>query len=161
MQRMIYPATIAAVLMLLGGSTMLIAGEGETMMKTVSKHYTIPVALAGYSPVSYIEHHAAEPGSAEFAAEHDGVTYFFTSNEQLSAFKADPDMYLPAYGGWCAFGMAVEDHFPINPHSFKIVDGRLMLFLHNDEVNALDLWNEDEAGSKQKADAFWNETHGS
>ncbi|MEM1446087.1 MAG: YHS domain-containing (seleno)protein [Planctomycetota bacterium] len=123
-------------------------------------HYTIPVGIHGYSPVSYFED-GPEAGSPAFPVVHDGVTYFLTDAAQVEKFEADPETYLPAYGGWCAFGMAVEDHFAIDPTNFKIVDGRLMLFLKNADVDALELWNQQgDDDATAKADAFWNQTHG-
>lgn len=123
-------------------------------------HYTIDLGIHGYSPMSYFES-GPEPGSPEFAVVHEGVTYFLTDAEQVRKFSADPEKYAPAYGGWCAFGMAVEDHFPIDPESYKIVDGRLMLFLRNPEVDALELWNQQgDRPSTKKADRFWRQAHG-
>ena len=65
---------------------------------------------------------------------------------------------VPAFGGWCALGMAVEDKFPVDPEAFKIVDGRLMLFLRNANIDTLEMWNqnEDEQALIAKADAYWN-----
>ena len=52
-------------------------------------------------------------------------------------------------------------NFPIDPENFKIVDGRLLLFLRNDEVDALELWSkEDERTCVTKAERFWNPTVG-
>src|SRR5438128_2227452 len=99
------------------------------------------VALEGYSPVSYFEAGKAEMGKAEYAVNHDGATYHFASAAQRETFRANPGKYLPAYNGWCAFGMAIEKTFPIDPKRFKIVDGRLLLFLKNEKVDALELWN--------------------
>jgi len=119
------------------------------------------VALAGYSPVSYFTKGYAEQGSPDFAVEHDGLTYFLTNAEQADQFKADPAKYAPAYGGWCAFGMAVSDKFPVDPTLFKIEDGRLMLFLQNADVNALELWNQGKAKELTgKADAHWQKVQG-
>ena len=50
------------------------------------------------------------------------------SADAKKAFDRNPEKYIPAYGGWCAFGMSVSDKFPVDPTNFKIVDGRLMLF---------------------------------
>ena len=111
------------------------------------------VALQGYSPVSYFDAGRAEKGSAEFSASHGGATYYFTSAAQLEKFKADPAKYVPAYNGWCAYGMAIGRTFPIDPAAFKIVDGRLFLFLKNDKVDALELWNKgDDKPQTVKAD---------
>lgn len=119
------------------------------------------VALQGYSPVSYLTEGEAQRGHAEFAAEHDGVTYWLASTEEAEAFKADPDRYVPAYGGWCAFGMSVSDKFPVDPTAFKVQDGRLLLFLRNDGIDARALWEQSvPRETKSKADAHWAEVSG-
>ena len=125
-------------------------------------HHTVALGLAGYSPVSYFTDAGPHVGSPEFAATHEGVTYFFADAQEQSTFEANPEKYAPAYGGWCAYGMAVDNYFPVNPKLYKIVDGRLFLFLNNDQANALELWNDgDEAELTEKADAFWAAENGS
>ena len=100
-------------------------------------------------------------GSPEHAFTHDGVTYHMVSAEARDLFEADPEKYLPAFGGWCAFGMAVEDKFPVDPTNFAIVDGRLMLFLKNPGVDALELWNDgNERELVQRAETFWKKVQG-
>ena len=47
----------------------------------------------------------------------------------------------PLFQSFRAFGMAVSDKFPVDPTQFKILDGRLLLFLNNRNVNARKLWN--------------------
>ncbi len=126
--------------------------------------YNLPssgVALEGYCPVAYFAVNKPILGSAEFAATHNGVTYHMVSAEAKATFDANPEKYLPAYGGWCAFGMAVEDKFPVDPKLFKIVDGRLLVFLRNPGVDALELWNDgDEKELLAKADAHWAKVQG-
>lgn len=121
--------------------------------------YNLPssgVALEGYCPVAYFAVDKAVRGKPDFASNHNGVTYWFVSADAKKAFDANPKKYLPAYGGWCAFGMAVADKFPVDPTHFKIVDGRLMLFLKNQNVDALKLWNQqNERELIAKADAHW------
>lgn len=119
------------------------------------------VAIQGFSPVSYMTEGRAEPGRPQFQVEHDGVTYFLTSAEQVEQFRRDPMRYVPAYGGWCAYGMAVQDKFPVDPTNFKVVNGRLLLFLRNDNVDALMRWNSgDEAENLRKAAAHWKKVSG-
>ncbi len=119
------------------------------------------VAMQGFSPVSYLTKGRAERGHPRFQAEYDGVTYFLTSAEQVEQFERDPKRYAPAYGGWCAYGMAVQDKFPIDPTNFKVVEGKLLLFLRNDKVDALKLWNVgDEADNLRKAAGHWKEVSG-
>lgn len=118
--------------------------------------YTIRLGVSGYSPVSYLTQSRAEPGSPLHHADHQGVTYFFTDAKQVKAFKADPERYLPAYGGFCAFGCSVDSKFVPDPTSFEVIDGRTHLFLKNEEVDAKQLWRDaDESEARTKADAFW------
>lgn len=119
------------------------------------------VALEGYCPVAYFAVGKPVRGKPEHAVAHDGITYHFVSAEARSEFMKQPTKYVPAYGGWCAFGMAVEDKFPVDPTRFKIVNDRLLLFLRNDGVDALDLWNaQDEQEVVRKADAHWRRVRG-
>lgn len=108
------------------------------------------IAIDGYSPVSYFEKGIAERGSAEHAVAHDGKTYHLASASQAEMFAADPNKYLPAHDGACAFGATKGETFPVDPTNFKIVDGRLLLFLKNDEVDARELW-EKEHGAQCSA----------
>lgn len=100
-------------------------------------------AIGGYSPVSYFESHKPELGKAEFHADHEGKHYRFTSAAQVATFRKNPGKYAPAFGDTCAFGHAIEKEFPIDPTSFKIVNGQLLLFLKNAEVDAKALWEKD------------------
>ncbi len=117
---------------------------------------TIKPALEGYSPVSYFEKNTAELGSPDHQVSYRDQTYYFTSPAQVAAFQADPEKYLPAFGGTCAYGQSIEKDFQPDPTRFKIVNGRLLLFLKTDEVDALALWNKDgDAACLAKADRHW------
>ncbi|QDU72549.1 YHS domain-containing (seleno)protein [Mucisphaera calidilacus] len=126
--------------------------------------YNLPssgVALEGYCPVSYFAVNKAVMGKPEYASTYQGVTYHFAVPEGKTAFDRNPEKYLPAYGGWCAFGMAIEDKFPVDPTAFKIVNGRLMLFLRNQNLDARELWNSyDQNTQVNKADAHWKNVSG-
>ncbi len=121
--------------------------------------YNLPssgVAIEGYCPVAYFAVNKPIRGKPKFASTHNGVTYHFVSADAKKAFDAAPGKYIPAFGGWCAFGMAVSDKFPVDPTQFKIVDGRLLLFLKNKNVDAQKLWNKgDERKLLEKAEAHW------
>jgi len=110
------------------------------------------IGIGGYSPVSYFEN-GPEPGKPEFWATHGGVTYQFTSQAQLEKFEKNPEKYAPAFGGMCAFGHSIEKEFETDPTSYKIVGGRLFLFLKNSRVDALQLWNQgNESELMEKAE---------
>lgn len=115
------------------------------------------IALQGYSPVSYLDLNIAQKGLKEHKATYDGLTYYFTSEEQKKSFEANPKKYLPEYGGYCAFGVSVGAKFRVDPNKFVVKDGKYYLFLYNLEVDAQQLWlagNHKELVSK--ANSNWN-----
>ncbi len=117
---------------------------------------TMDVAIDGYSPVSYFEKGVAEKGKPEINARYEGKEYRFVTESQKSAFVAAPTKYVPAFGGSCAYGHAIEKEFPVDPTNFKIVDGMLLLFLKNSEVDAKALWDKDgDAACMLKANTHW------
>lgn len=135
------------------------SGTRTEMSRAYLNNNNIPssgVALEGYCPVAYFAVNKPVMGKKEFASTFNGVTYYFVSADAKSAFDGNPEKYVPAYGGWCAFGMAVGDKFPVDPTNFKIVDGKLNLFLRNQNVDALALWNQGgEQEHMTRAAAHW------
>lgn len=118
------------------------------------------LALEGYDLVSYFRGTAIR-GSPEWEASHQGVAYRFTSERNLHLFQADPDRYLPAYGGWCAYAMGKSgNRVPVDPRIFKLVGGRLLLFNGSGLTNALKKWNKQEDKLLRMADANWDKTSG-
>jgi YHS domain-containing protein len=121
----------------------------------VSKGATIPgpgLAVHGHDVVAYFTDGAPALGTAEFAHVFDGATYRFASQANLDAFKADPAKYAPAYGGFCAYGVAIGKKFDGDPRFWEVVDGRLFLNLNRD-IQAK--WLEDVPGNITDADANW------
>jgi YHS domain-containing protein len=114
------------------------------------------LALESYCPVAYFAAGKAIRGKAKYASTYNDVTYHFVSADAKKLFEANPEKYLPAYGGWCAFGLSVKDKFPVDPTNFKIVDGKLMVFLKNNNVDALVIWSQgDKEKLIRKSAAHW------
>ena len=82
------------------------------------------LAAHGFDAVAYFTDGKAEVGSDSYAVAHAGGTYRFTSKAHLDQFKSDPDKYVPAYGGFCAYGAALGKKFDGDPRYWKIVDGK-------------------------------------
>ncbi len=123
---------------LVGVAAALVAAR-STMAQENTQYYNLDdtkIALGGYSPVSYFQEDRAEKGSKHFKSQFEGVAYYFTSQAQKVAFQKDPNKYVPAYGGWCAFGIAVGGLFRADPENYKIVNGQLLVFLNDLEVDA-------------------------
>jgi len=56
------------------------------------------VALRGDDVVALATGLEVTPGHAKFTVEHGGVAYYFSSEETIKRFAADPERYLPQYG---------------------------------------------------------------
>jgi YHS domain-containing protein len=115
------------------------------------------LAAHGFDAVAYFTDGKAEVGSDSYAVAHAGGTYRFTSKAHLDQFKSDPDKYVPAYGGFCAYGAALGKKFDGDPRYWKIVGGKLYLNLNGD-IQAE--WSKDIPGNIAKADKNWARIHG-
>ena len=86
------------------------------------------IAINGYDAVAYFKQGKAVKGEKELAVFDQGVTYYFSSNENKDEFKKDPSRYEPQYGGWCAYAMGKDgSKVEVDPGTFKVIDGKLYL----------------------------------
>ena len=159
-RKSIHPFNVALLGLILAVSTAAATGYASSNESRAYLHsYNLSssgVAIEGYCPVAYFAVNKPVKGKLEYASEYNGVTYYFVSSDAKTAFEMDPQKYTPAFGGWCAFGMSVSDKFPVDPTNFKIVDGKLLLFLKNKNVDARSLWNQgDKHDLVEKANAHW------
>ena len=118
------------------------------------------IGLLGYDPVSYFTEGGSSPlkGLIGITTVRDGVTYRFVSQENLSRFEKNPDHYLPAYGGWCAFAVAeLGKRVDIDPQSFVVRDGKLYVFYRDPQLDTRALWLKDPARFIVKGDTRWPE----
>ena len=119
----------------------------------LGKDYTHSTpGINGYDPVAYFTDGKPMKGSGYHVADFEGVTYAFASKEHKEMFEAKPEKYMPAYGGYCAYGVAVGKKFVIDPEAWKIVDKKLYLNLDRDIQKK---WLKDVPGYIKKADANW------
>ncbi|WNJ99208.1 YHS domain-containing (seleno)protein [Thalassospiraceae bacterium LMO-JJ14] len=110
------------------------------------------VAIHGYDPVAYFDPGVPVRGNASHSARHFGITYWFSSSENLSKFTQNPEKYTPSYGGWCSYGVRVGKKFDVDPNAFRVVDGRLFLQL---DFGTQKLWKQDLAKNIDIADRLW------
>lgn len=114
-------------------------------------------ALQGYDTVAYHTQGRAVKGNGFNVSEYKGATYLFASKENKEAFDANPERYLPAYGGFCAYGASVGKKFEADAEAWKVVDGKLYLTLDREIQKQ---WNEDVSGHIAKADKNWETIKG-
>lgn len=134
----------------------LILGITSTFGQQIDYNLKKGYAAEGYDVVAYFSNKALE-GDKKFTIEHDGVKFKFASQENLETFKANPDKFVPQYGGYCAYAVAVASKkVSIDPETFEVRDGKLYLFYNSWGNNTLETWIEEGAkGLQQKADKNW------
>lgn len=110
------------------------------------------VAIHGYDPVAYFSNSQPTPGDAKYTAIHNDATYRFSSSANRDTFRASPDKYLPQFGGFCAYGVAVRKKLDGDPQAWRIVEGKLYLNLNPDVQKK---WLDDIPGNLGKANENW------
>ncbi len=119
-----------------------------------SPHQCAPdgVAVGGYDLVSYHAQGGPRAGSPEHSAMHQELRYQFANAENLRAFQAEPERYLPVYQGWCAATLAMGRLACPDYTNFKLEDGRLLLFELAGFTNGRAVWDSDPENFRRRAD---------
>lgn len=111
-----------------------------------------PLGLHGRDTVALVRGEGSRKGSATFTAVHDNVAYYFVSQANRDAFKANPAAFAVQNGGYCTFGVSVAKKFDGDPDYAAVVDGKLYVFLNEDIYKE---FLKDKAGTIARAAANW------
>ncbi len=111
------------------------------------------LAIRGYDPVAYFTDSVAVIGDPNFTAIYERAAYHFASAAHRDMFVADPEKYLPQFGGFCAVGAAHERKANGDPTLWSIVDGKLY-FNVNPKVN--EMFHQNPAGNISQAGGNWS-----
>jgi YHS domain-containing protein len=114
-------------------------------------------AIKGYDPVAFFKESKPVKGSDKFQYKWKDATWFFSTSENLEAFKADPEKYAPQYGGYCAYGTSQGHKAPTQTDTWTVLNDKLY-FNYNDKVK--ELWTKDQANLIKVADEKWPEVKG-
>lgn len=120
------------------------------------------IGIQGYDPVSYFKSKEPQKGIQKFQSKQGEITYWFMNEDNRQEFIKDPKKYEPQFGGWCAFAIAdSKSKVEINPKSFVIQDGRLLLFYKGLWGNTREKWlntnSKDPKAFLKEADGNWSE----
>lgn len=85
------------------------------------------IAIRGFDTVAYFTEGKAVEGKTSISTEWKGAIWQFSKQEHLDLFTANPEKYAPQYGGYCAYGVAVNNLVKIEGDLWDIVDGKLYL----------------------------------
>jgi len=150
-RNIIFALTVVVVAMI-GGLPGFALGGSLTSVPAVNT--TDSIGLKGYDPVAYFTLSEPTPGVNEYTYRWKNVTYRFASAENQARFKADPEKYLPQYGGYCAYAMSLDRIADIDPNKWAVVDGKLYL---NNGLVAQSLWSLNKSGNIKSGDRNWKQ----
>ena len=110
-------------------------------------------AVSGYDVVSYFTEGKPVEGSSKYTFEYQGADWYFSSSENLTLFKNNPQQYAPQYGGHCAWAMSKGKIAPGNVPYWTIYNEKLYL---NYDQKVLDTWRTNKDVFIKKADLNWS-----
>lgn len=111
-----------------------------------------PYFIEGYDVVSYFQETGPREGNPNISTIYEDHTLIFSSTENLTAFKENPESYMPAYNGYCAYGMVYGMKSKVDPLQYDVVDGRLYLQLDGGTKKR---WNRRVSRNIRKSDKIW------
>ena len=111
---------------------LMILAQPASAFETINKSYFGGLALGGYDAVSYFTQSQAVVGSKAHALQWNGATWLFSTDANRQRFNAAPDAFAPRYGGYCSNQMSLGNLSDIDPNVWRIIDGKLYLFGHDE-----------------------------
>lgn len=113
-------------------------------------------AVNGYDVVAFFKESKPVMGADSLSYTYKDVKWLFSTEANRKAFKANPDHFMPQYGGYCAYGAADGNGHkaPTKPETFTIVNDKLYF---NYNLKVKEAWSKDEQAMIGKADKNWPE----
>lgn len=111
-------------------------------------------AIRGYDPVAYFTEGKPVEGKQAFVYNWNTASWYFSSQQNLNLFKANPEKYAPQYGGYCAYGLSRGYKASTVPEAWTIVNGKLYL---NYSLSVRNTWDKERAERIEKANKYWPE----
>ncbi len=110
------------------------------------------VAISGYDTVAYFTEGQPVKGDAAISYAWRDADWHFATEKHRDMFAADPDQYVPEFGGFCAAAMTYGAIAKADPERWVIVGGKLYL---NYDDYAYQVFHENLAENIAKADVKW------
>lgn len=115
------------------------------------------IAIQGYDPVAYFVDGEPRKGRPDLSVEYSGARWLFSNETNKRLFMEDPERYLPAYGGYCAYDVAQGNLSGVDPQAWTILYNRLYL---NCPEPIHDLWLGSATTYIKQADENWRRLTG-
>lgn len=110
------------------------------------------VAIDGYDSVAYWTENQAVEGKKKYTYKYKDAKWRFATQENLDLFKANPEKYMPQYGGYCAWALSDDDLASVDGDAWTMYEGKLYL---NYNKNVMKDWRQDKATFVKLANGFY------
>ena len=84
------------------------------------------IAIGGYDTVSYFSGKPMK-GNKLFTTTYKNAQWRFSTRANLDLFRANPEAFVPQYGGYCAWALAHNKLAKGSPKQWHVQDGKLYL----------------------------------
>jgi hypothetical protein len=101
---------------------------GATSAEWIVVDPTSGLAISGFDPVAYFTDGAPLQGKGELEQAFAGAVWRFRSDGNRAAFVADPEVYMPRFGGYDPVDLARGVAVAGNPRLWLISEQRLYFF---------------------------------
>jgi YHS domain-containing protein len=129
-------------------------GQGLSPVNAISEGEDKHLMLFGYDVVSYFTENTHRKGDPKIKSVYKAVTFRFSKPEHKQLFDANPEKYIPQFGGYCTNGIAYGIPWGGDADVWKIIDGKLYIFGGKASMDAFIL---DESGNMKLANKYWAE----
>ena len=120
-----------AAALLLSGCAPLVTqspGQGLSPVNAVSEGEDKHLMLFGHDVVSYFTEGTHRPGNPAIKSVYKAVTFRFSKSEHKALFDANPEKYIPQFGGYCTNGIVYGIPWGGDADTWRIIDGKLYIF---------------------------------
>ncbi|SNX28052.1 YHS domain-containing protein [Polynucleobacter meluiroseus] len=152
MKKLLTHIILAVAALLISATSICAAPAINTLSSGLFERQT-GTAIRGYDPVAYFVSNKPVKGKEDFSFDWNGAKWLFSSQDNLNLFKANPEKYAPQYGGYCAYGVAVDNLVSIEPDKFTIIGGKLYL---NYDADVQSTWRKTSEKYISDADKKFN-----
>lgn len=121
----------AAAALALSGCAPLVTqspGKGLSPVNAVAEGEDKHLMLFGHDVVSYFIEATHRAGNPAIKSVYKDVTFRFSKPEHKSLFDANPEKYLPQFGGYCTNGIVYGIPWGGDADTWRVIDGKLYIF---------------------------------
>jgi hypothetical protein len=119
---------ILGAIVALAGATLVAARVGAATTESVVANLYTGLAIDGFDPVAYFVNAEPSVGRADLEFRLAGATWRFRNEGNRAAFIANPDVYMPRFGGHDPIAIARGAPTPGHPRVWLVVESGLYLF---------------------------------